>query len=296
MQKNNMVFFSAIITTYNSQNYIQKALDSVLSQTYKNFEIIVIDNESKDQTQNIIRAYNDRRIRLSTTNNMGVIARSRNIGIKLAAGEWLGFLDSDDSWHSEKLEKIYYAIVRNNAVQVYENNEIHFNLEKNTQKKVRYGPFNDKLFKKMLYEGSKLSTSATVINKHFLLENGLFFNESEKFITAEDYELWLRIAKINTKIKNIDDIDGQYLIRLDSASSRHQEHKEAIMAVVLEHTKDTGDSGRKDIFNYINFRLEISIFLGQLTSKKKYKYLYKIFEAGLKHPIFLFKYLMSKIL
>jgi glycosyltransferase involved in cell wall biosynthesis len=291
-----MVFFSAIITTYNSENYIKKALDSVLNQTYKNFEIIVIDNESKDQTQNIVRAYNDRRIRLLTTNNMGVIARSRNIGIKLAAGEWVGFLDSDDSWHSEKIEKIYYETKQNNAVQVYENNEVHINLEKNTQKKVYYGPFNDKLFKKMLYEGSKLSTSATVINKHFLLENRLFFNESEKFKTAEDYELWLRIAKINAKIKVLNDIDGLYLIRSNSASSRHQEHKKAIIAVVLEHTKDASDYCKKDILNYINFRLEISIFFGMLTSKHKFKCLQNIFEAGFRHPIYLIRYFRSKIL
>ena len=87
---------SIVIPTYNHANYLSKALQSVLDQTYKNWEAIVIDNHSTDDTNEVINRYVDPRIKYLKIHNCGVIAKSRNVGIQTAKGEWIAFLDSDD--------------------------------------------------------------------------------------------------------------------------------------------------------------------------------------------------------
>lgn len=94
---------SVIIPTYNREKYITCAIDSVLGQSYKNYEIIVVDDGSVDNTKNALDQYSDK-IRYIYQNNKGVSA-ARNTGIRVANGEWVAFLDSDDEWFPKKLEK-----------------------------------------------------------------------------------------------------------------------------------------------------------------------------------------------
>ena len=102
---------SIIIPTFNHANYLSKALQSVLHQTYTNWEAIVIDNYSTDDTDSVITRYNDHRIKYLKIHNGGVIAKSRNAGIKSAKGDWIAFLDSDDTWTSDKLDTCIDNIV-----------------------------------------------------------------------------------------------------------------------------------------------------------------------------------------
>ena len=104
---------SIVIPTYNHAKFIGKALESVIDQTYKNWEAIVIDNNSTDDTDKVINQYNDPRIKYLKINNDGVIAKSRNLGIKEAKGEWIAFLDSDDWWTKDKLEVCISKISKN---------------------------------------------------------------------------------------------------------------------------------------------------------------------------------------
>ena len=97
-------FISIIIPTYNHANFLAKALESVINQTYRNWEAIVIDNHSTDGTSEIINKYKDTRIHYLKISNDGIIAKSRNLGINVAKGKWIAFLDSDDYWTEDKLE------------------------------------------------------------------------------------------------------------------------------------------------------------------------------------------------
>jgi len=103
-------FFSIIVPTYNQGNFLNKCLKSIFVQDFKNYEVIVIDNYSTDNTKQIIKKYK-KKIIYRKIRNGGVIAKSRNLGIKEAKGEWLAFLDSDDTWRKEKLSKIYNKII-----------------------------------------------------------------------------------------------------------------------------------------------------------------------------------------
>lgn len=103
MSKENKI--SIIMAAYNAEKTIQASIQSALAQTYRDFELIVVDDSSKDSTFALAEAVNDPRIQLvSGTNQLGA-AGARNLGIAHAKGEWLAFLDSDDLWHEEKLER-----------------------------------------------------------------------------------------------------------------------------------------------------------------------------------------------
>ena len=111
MKYNNL--FSVIIPTYKRVFEVKKAIDSVISQTINNWEIIVVDNNSKDGTINLIKSYNNEKIKLFFINNNGNIAKSRNLGIKKSSGNYLAFLDSDDVWKSNKLEECQKILNKN---------------------------------------------------------------------------------------------------------------------------------------------------------------------------------------
>lgn len=98
---NTSLFVSVIIPTYNSINTINETLQSVRNQTYRNYEIVVVDDGSTDDTVELLRTFDD--IILVTQTNQGVSA-ARNRGVKEAKGDLIAFLDSDDLWHPQKLE------------------------------------------------------------------------------------------------------------------------------------------------------------------------------------------------
>lgn len=105
---------SVIIPTYNRADKIKPAVESVLNQTYTDFELIVVDDGSTDNTSEVIESIEDSRIRYVHQENAGACA-ARNNGINYAKGEYIAFHDSDDIWHKDKLEKQMNALLQNNA-------------------------------------------------------------------------------------------------------------------------------------------------------------------------------------
>ncbi|MBC1503152.1 glycosyltransferase family 2 protein [Listeria booriae] len=94
---------SIIMPSYNSAKTIERAIQSVLAQTYQNLELLIIDDDSSDETCHIIQKIADERIRLIRLKQNGGSAVARNTGIEVATGRYIAFLDSDDSWHPKKL-------------------------------------------------------------------------------------------------------------------------------------------------------------------------------------------------
>ena len=96
---------SVVIPTFNHAPLLKIALQSVIAQTFTNWEAIVVNNFSTDATVEVVESFNDSRIKLINFSNNGVIAASRNVGIKMATASYIAFLDSDDIWYPEKLQK-----------------------------------------------------------------------------------------------------------------------------------------------------------------------------------------------
>ena len=120
---------SIIMNCYNGGKYLQEALDSIINQTYKNWELIFWDNQSTDDSENIVLSYNDHRIRYFYSKKHTILYEARNLAIEKSIGEYLAFLDVDDFWDSTKLEKQMRAFSKNSEVAIVYSN-FYFKKEK----------------------------------------------------------------------------------------------------------------------------------------------------------------------
>ena len=118
-------FFSIIITTYNARRYIEKTITSVLRQDFKDYEILLVDDCSNDETLDYVKKkFTDKVKIFSTKKNFGGPAESRNIGIKNSQGKWIAFLDGDDFWFEDKLSYFNEMILSKPNYEVYCSTEI----------------------------------------------------------------------------------------------------------------------------------------------------------------------------
>lgn len=249
---------SIILPTWNCADLLKEAVESVISQTYQNWELIVVNNYSTDNTPEVIKSFNDERIKIINFNNQGVIAAARNVGIVQSKGFYIAFLDSDDYWYPEKLEICLTALHEQNA-DVVCHGEKHFQVEADgskTERDVHYGLKQDISFTSLLYQGNFLSTSAIVAKAEAIRSSGCFSTATD-IITAEDYDLWLTLMARGARVFLIRKILGGYRIHQSSASSSLRKHLRAVRQVVLRHHQHAGGNHRF-LFLYRMARLTLS--------------------------------------
>ena len=190
MSKNeNKYKISVVIPTLNRINTLQRALDSVINQTYKPAEIIVVDNGSSDGTLKFLREQYPK-ITTLTENKVGV-SSARNKGIKKSINQWIALLDSDDAWHPRKLEiqtsMLDSALKEYNLIhtdEVWFRNNKHINQMKKHKKQGGY------IFERCL-SLCCISPSSVLFKKNILDKVGLF---DESLPVCEDYDMWLKIC------------------------------------------------------------------------------------------------------
>jgi glycosyltransferase involved in cell wall biosynthesis len=259
---------SIVIPTYNHAALLKEALQSVLAQTYSNWEALVIDNCSSDNTVEVISAISDPRVTYVKIQNDGVIAKSRNLGIRRARGSWVAFLDSDDIWYPTRLSKVLYFINRNYAVDVWCTNEILLNLNKAYQSRIKYGPNSSDMYQRLLKYGNCLSPSATVVKKSFLEKNNLQMREDVNFITAEDYDFWLLLAKSGAKFNFLNSYEGQYTLHSANNSTQIERHETSIRNVLFDHVFNIQNFENKNkLWKKIEIRLLTEGSLRKITSR-----------------------------
>jgi len=210
---------SIVIPTYNHANYLRKALQSVLDQTYKNWEAIVIDNHSTDDTKKVINKFNDPRIRYLKIHNYGVIAKSRNAGILSAKGEWVAFLDSDDWWTNDKLQTcMEYS--NNHTDLIYHDLEIISIKRRFFRKKIiKTRKLKKPVLIDLLINGNAITNSSVIVRKQMLEKIGLI-DESKDLIAAEDYNAWLRISNLTNQFLYLPKKLGYYFIHDQGMSQK----------------------------------------------------------------------------
>ena len=224
-------YVSVVIPTFNHAKFLKKALDSVVAQTFQNWEAVVVNNFSTDNTIEVVNSFADPRIKLFNFSNNGVIAASRNHGLKEAAGDFIAFLDSDDVWYPNKLQKCVeqasagYQFICHGELWI--NNDL-------TQRTVMYGPASNATYNRLLYKGNCISTSTTFIAKS-LLGSVQGFDENPEIITTEDYDLWLRLAAKNPRTSFIPEVLGEFHRLADSASSSVLRNFAAELTVLRTH-------------------------------------------------------------
>ena len=181
---------SVVMPAYNCEKYIVEAIKSVLAQTYENWELLVLDDWSKDNTLQIIKQFSQKDSRIKVIpngKNMGVSA-TRNRGIEFASGDWIAFLDSDDMWKPSKLEK-QLKVADNNSAEFIFTGVSYIN-EKSEPFKGTFEVPEKVTYKKLRYQNVISCSSVLVKKKYF--EN----IKMEKDEMHEDYAVWLRILKL----------------------------------------------------------------------------------------------------
>jgi len=184
---------SIIIPTYNRAELLHTAITSVLNQTYQDFEILIIDDASKDNTQEVVKSFNDRRIKYIRHKENKGEAVARNTGIMNSNGEYIAFLDDDDEWLPEKLW-LQVDLLKNSQPKVGCVYTGYFVIDRSSKKilRRRIPTKRGDIYHDMLFR-NYIGIPSTVILKRECFQKINLFDESIAF--GNDYDLWIRIAK-----------------------------------------------------------------------------------------------------
>lgn len=183
--------FSVVIPLYNKEQSISDTVISVLNQSYQNFEIVIINDGSTDNSVDAVKTIKDERIRLIHQNNQGV-SSARNKGIQEAKYEWIAFLDGDDLWEINHLEEVIKMMKVHPTEKVYVTS-----FEFSDKRKMYKHKRNNSIFKienyfREVIKEDLIWTSIIVVHKDCFKDVGLF---NIKFNRGEDLDLWSRLAK-----------------------------------------------------------------------------------------------------
>lgn len=199
IRKNNFPVVSIIVTTFNRKDMLRTTIESILSQTFSQFELLIIDNFSNYDFINFINSFNDSRIKSFQNNNNGIIAVNRNLGIRKSFGKYIAFCDDDDYWNEDKLLCQIKAFQNSNTILV---SSLALNFGTNTgffSKNYGFLYNKIKLDYKSLLISNPIILSSTLIKSEVLKKVG-GFSEDENLIAVEDYDLYLRIFELGNFI------------------------------------------------------------------------------------------------
>lgn len=177
---------SVVIPTFNRQDFIKRAVESVLNQSFQPLEIIVVDDGSTDNTKEVLKDLN---ITYIYQKNSGV-SSARNRGIEIAKAQWVCFLDSDDIWEEKKLEK-QVEFHKKNSFLISQTEEKWIRNNKLINKPKHYKKHSGDIFQHSLQLCS-ITPSSVIIHKDIFKDIGVF---DEELQVCEDYDLWLRITQ-----------------------------------------------------------------------------------------------------
>lgn len=199
---------SVMMPVYNSEDFLQESIDSILNQTYENFEFIIVDDHSTDSSWEIIKNYEEKENKIKAIRNKKNlnIPKTRNKALKLANGKYYAVQDSDDVSHSDRLRK---------QVKFLEDKEeygivgCHLEVINSLSKKIGFRgyPTSYEEIKKVITRYNPIPQPGVMMRAE-IIENDIgYYNE--KYTRCQDYDLWLRIAE-NYKISNLDEALVQY--------------------------------------------------------------------------------------
>jgi len=193
---------SVIVLTYNRARLVTETIDSILKQSFRDFELIVVDNCSTDATEQVIGGYTDKRICYFRNDNGGVIAVNRNYGLSQARGEYIAFCDDDDLWLPEKLEKQVAEFGKDSRLGIVCTNALRFNETGDLGSYHREKLSGDDFALGSLLRSNPIICSSVLVRKSVIDDIGIF-DTNPAILTAEDGELWMRITH-KYRVKYID--------------------------------------------------------------------------------------------
>ena len=245
-----MPLFSIIIPTYNHAHLIGKCLQSLIDQTYQNWEAIIVNNYSDDNTVDVVESFSDSRLKLISFHNKGVIAAARNEGIRKTRGDWIAFLDSDDWWYPTKLSQVLPWLKENDVI--YHNLDVHTPRGKGWRT-IKGRNFLSPVFEDLLTKGNQMPNSSVVVRKSLVEEVG-GLSEDPNLFAIEDYDLWLRVSKISEKFHYLNQSLGAYWVGGSNYSKANRKSIERIKCLYSLHMPDLPEKlydSANALLNYI---------------------------------------------
>jgi glycosyltransferase involved in cell wall biosynthesis len=246
--------------TYNQAKYLETAINSVINQTYSNLELVVVDNCSSDSTDKILSNVGDPRVIVLKVSNKGSIAKSRNLILEKASGEWIAFLDSDDWWTYNKIESC--ADYFKEGIDFIYHNLIKVTGEQNLShsKSINSRRLQKPIFQDLMINGNCIATSSAVVRTSLLKRVG-GMNESKEMIGIEDFNTWLKISRITEGFKFISKNLGYYRIHDTNISQTKMFLPPT--AAFIEFTNLLSDKQLRDMnLNYIFVSVRSNLLAG----------------------------------
>ncbi len=276
------ILFSIIIPTYNRAAFIEKTIESVLAQTYTNYEIIVVDDGSTDNTEDIVKNIISAKIQYHKIKNSERGA-ARNHGASIAKGDYVNFFDSDDLLYTNHLSEAYQLIIKQDKPEII---AISFDIKDREGILVLKGQhYTGDLNLNLVKKGNLLSCNGVFLRKDIRLKH--LFNEDRKLSGSEDYELWLRLSS-EYKIHYSNTVSSS-IINHDDRSVLHMNKENLIIRFktlfdnVMNNEKFVSKYGMYENYilsnNYIYISLHIALAGNNKTDAIKY-----LIKAIIKKP------------
>ena len=239
---------SIIMNCHNGEKYLYKSISSVISQSYKNWELIFWDNNSTDTSEKIVRKFNDSRIKIYKSNNFIKLYKARNLAIEKASGDFVSFLDTDDFWQHDKIEKQISFFLQNDDFEIVYSNYLILD-EKKKRKYVRFDKklpsgiiFND------LLKNYTVGLVTLCLNRKIFIDHS--FNEDLDIIG--DFELILKLCK-KKKIGYIHDTLATYRLHEENLSKKKKFTHVNELEQWIKHNRD--NLLEKSSIKYLIFHL-----------------------------------------
>jgi glycosyltransferase involved in cell wall biosynthesis len=203
---------SVIVPTYNRARDLARCLDSLVAQTFKDFEVLVCDDGSTDDTPQVVQRYAGKLdLTYHWAENFGGPARPRNVGLQKARGDYVAFLDSDDWWMPRKLE-VSLAFLARGAELVYHNMYlVTSGGERRRRRKSVNRKLHSPVLEDLILNGNAIDTSSVVAARSLFQTIG-GFAEDRNLIAAEDYDAWVRAARVTEAFVRIPETLGYYWV------------------------------------------------------------------------------------
>jgi len=267
-----MYKFSIIIPTYNRALLLKRCLESLCNQTYKNFEVIICDDGSTDNSKEIAAQFENRlQLKYIYDANWGGPARPRNNGLKVSSGEWICFLDSDDWWREDKLEKCMpflnnYDIIYHDLVMLSQNTITE--IDKAFVFKAR--SLQGDIIRDLLINGNPIANSSVAIRKT-IVDNVGEITEDRDLIAIEDFDYWIRTSSHTNRFLYIPEPLGYYWI--GDNISQGVSHIKKELSFLNKHITKLSPKDQRTAQKVLKYRIARLYHINHEYKKALYNYL-----------------------
>lgn len=261
---------SIIMPVYNGQKFISKSIESVLAQSYKNWELIIINDGSTDMTEEVVIKFQNltNKIKYFYKANEGQV-KATNFGILKSNGEYISFLDSDDLWEPDKLKKQVNFISQNKNIDflyskynsIDENGNVLFT-------NISHDCINHYM---NLLKRCYIGRLTVIVKKSILIELNLF---DESLHSTDDWDMWIRISN-KFKLSFLDEVIASYRIHPQSMSKNSYNQLLNVSKVFSKHVYSNSELN-EEFINEVKW-IELRIYLSSFLNEKKHKKVFYIF-------------------